>query len=428
MRGLLDFLQSEDAQLGLALLAAGGPQARPMGFGERMSMALGYRDQFRDSAEKKRLQEEDRQLRMEDRQWQQQQRERAKTQWGREDAKAALDQEIAALAPQFFKPGSPALAPLMGSALTGQDDGIVPSAGRTATPASFDMQGYVGALMSKDSTRALPMWLEMNKPRTPINVAPGGTLIDPTTFKPVFTAPDKPAEQPSDVRQYEFARGQGYTGSFLDYQRELKRAGASNVQVQYGAPVAGQDAQGNPIFFQPSKDGGRPAIIPGVAPPKTDKPLTEAQAKAQTFFGQMTAAENFYRENDIDTASLPSQVGVAAAGGRFNIAVPAQAQKAKQAQDQWSEAYLRFKTGAAATKDEVELNNRTFFPKVGDSSEVIEQKRLARESAMRDIKAAATGKPGEVPPLKPLKRPVAEGMYNGRKVIKYDDGSVEYAK
>jgi hypothetical protein len=49
--------------------------------------------------------------------------------------------------------------------------------------------------------------------------------------KPVYTAPDKPEAAPSSVREYQFAQGQGYQGSYEQFQREMKRAGASNVSV-----------------------------------------------------------------------------------------------------------------------------------------------------------------------------------------------------
>lgn len=39
------------------------------------------------------------------------------------------------------------------------------------------------------------------------------------------------------------------------------------TQVSYGVPVAGVDDKGNPVFFQPDKTGGAPAIVPGVKPP-----------------------------------------------------------------------------------------------------------------------------------------------------------------
>lgn len=222
--GLLDIFDTEQGRLGLAMLAAAGPQARPMGFGERMMGALSTVDQMRQRQRAQQLQDEERAYR-------QAVRDRQQTEWSRADEQYNRDREIAALAPQFLKPGTPALSPLMGSGLTGQDDGVAPSAGRAATPASFDMQGYVSALMSKDPARAIPMWQEMNKPRAPINVAPGSTLVDPSTFKPVFSAPDKPAEQPSAVREYQFAVSQGYPGTFQQFQIEQKKAGANNTSV-----------------------------------------------------------------------------------------------------------------------------------------------------------------------------------------------------
>lgn len=48
---------------------------------------------------------------------------------------------------------------------------------------------------------------------------------------PVFTAPPKPEAAPSSVREYQFAQGQGYQGSYEQFQRDMKKAGASNVNV-----------------------------------------------------------------------------------------------------------------------------------------------------------------------------------------------------
>ena len=64
-------------------------------------------------------------------------------------------------------------------------------------------------------------------------------------------------------------------------------------------------------------------------------------------------------------------------------------QQAKQAQNQWTEAYLRFKTGAGTNAHEVEANRKTFFPEFGDKPEQIQQKARAREQAERDISIAA---------------------------------------
>lgn len=56
---------------------------------------------------------------------------------------------------------------------------------------------------------------------------------------------------------------------------KTKTEGREPIQVnQFGSPVAGVDDKGNPVFFQPGKAGGQPAIVPGVKPPpsKTDQP------------------------------------------------------------------------------------------------------------------------------------------------------------
>lgn len=54
-----------------------------------------------------------------------------------------------------------------------------------------------------------------------------------------------------DVREYEYARSQGFTGSFVDWAQR-KRAGAGEYGLQ---PVWGRDADGNPVMMQPGKSG-----------------------------------------------------------------------------------------------------------------------------------------------------------------------------
>ena len=77
------------------------------------------------------------------------------------------------------------------------------------------------------------------------------------------------------------------------------------------------------------------------------------------------------------------------AGGIFNFLTPASAQQAKQAQNQWTEAYLRFKTGAGTNAHEIEANRKTYFPDLGDSPAVVAQKARMREQAQNDIAMAA---------------------------------------
>lgn len=198
----------------------------------------------------------------------------------------------------------------------------------------------------------------------------------------------KEATLPAAVQEYNYAVGQGYKGSFEDWKKSQKSEG---VTVNYGAPVAGVDAQGNPVFFQPSKTGGAPTIVSGVSPLREEKPATESQAKAGAFANQMSSASKEFgrlQGEGYDPTSFASQAATSVAGTPLTVLADPKAQQANQAQQQWAEAYLRFKTGAAATESEVKRNMRTFFPQFGDSPQVIAQKARMRKEAENDVRGA----------------------------------------
>lgn len=176
-----------------------------------------------------------------------------------------------------------------------------------------------------------------------------------------------------------------------DFQREMKKLGgamaAAGRQPEPLEQVLGED--GRPVFVRRSEAVGKTPFSPsasGKAPGQSaDKPLTESQAKGALYLGQMRSAS-------AELAKQPqvSPVATAATGSTWtNWAAPKEAQKVAQLQNQWAEAYLRAKTGAAATQGEVDLNRRTFFPVVGDSADVIKQKKEMREQAERDMEFTA---------------------------------------
>lgn len=218
----------------------------------------------------------------------------------------------------------------------------------------------------------------------------------------------------------------------LDAKKQVASAGATNVS--YGAPVEGIGPDGKPVFFQPSKGGGAPSLIPGVRPNDVKgKDLTESQAKATTFLGQMRSATQELSAIGADQTALSTQAETALAGGAMNAVIGQKAQRIRQAQDQWAEAFLRFKTGAASTPAEVQANRATFFPRVGDKPEQVEQKKRMRAQAERDMEVAAgrgtaqldAREPATVPPA--ARQVVRTGMLNGRKVVQYSDGTTDYA-
>lgn len=219
----------------------------------------------------------------------------------------------------------------------------------------------------------------------------GNQLVDVSGETPnvLFTGTDT-STQPSAVQEYQFALGQGYKGSFADWKKSQKSEG---VTVNYGAPVAGVDAQGNPVFFQPSKAGGAPQIVPNVAPLREEKAPTESQAKAAAFGSQMQSASQEFdqiQKEGFSPGATASQAQVELAATPLRALADPLAQRAQQSQAQWSEAYLRYKTGAAATEGEVKRNINTFFPKIGETDpKVIEQKARMRKQAEQDVMKSA---------------------------------------
>ena len=113
---------------------------------------------------------------------------------------------------------------------------------------------------------------------------------------------------------------------------------------------------------------------------------SEGERKAGLFQEQMRAASNTISSlGPVDMANKTNQAQFKGAGGLGNIAIDPKIQQYKQAADQWSESYLRVKTGAAATAPEVELNNRTFFPVFGDDAATVKLKERMRKKAEQDL-------------------------------------------
>lgn len=94
-----------------------------------------------------------------------------------------------------------------------------------------------------------------------LQVGPGGV-------KEAYRAPEKPEKEPEALRAIASVYGKG-SPEYMQAARNYITKTTTHqpgVSVSYGQPVAGVDASGNPVFFQPAKGGGQPAIVPGVKP------------------------------------------------------------------------------------------------------------------------------------------------------------------
>jgi hypothetical protein len=104
----------------------------------------------------------------------------------------------------------------------------------------FDPGSMLGKGASADSVmQMLQLQQAMKKPAVaPIKLGKDENLLDPTTFKTLASGPkgeDKPTD---DIREYNLATSQGYKGTFNQYLKELKAAGASRVSVPVNVNTA----------------------------------------------------------------------------------------------------------------------------------------------------------------------------------------------
>lgn len=254
-----------------------------------------------------------------------------------------------------------------------------------------------------DPRAALSM---MPKPQGAVSLARGGKLVDPTSGRVLADNPE-PEKKES---LYGKVNPSEYTEPSL---RKFAQSGNHADLVPYRKPDRPDsprpqlhDGPNGPMWVTPPQIGAGASVpvtdekgnpIPGK---KRDQPLTESQAKGTLFLGQMREAEKSISGLKFKPETTTAQAQLAAAlrakeapgmlsGTLLNVAAGKDAQQYAQAAEQWSEAFLRIKTGAASTRDEVLRNVRTFFPQPGDTPDVIKQKNQMRASANKQMEIIA---------------------------------------
>ena len=200
----------------------------------------------------------------------------------------------------------------------------------------------------------------------------------------VLVPVERENKAPSAVQEYEYAQRQGYKGSFRDFQNERARAGASTTTVSYGAPVAGVDESGKPVFFQPAKEGGKPSIVPGVRP--KPEAMGANESNAALFADRMAQSAPV-----LDALPPPSVTAGAKAGvpGIGNILTSDKNRQFLQAERNFITAVLRKESGAAISAGEYDQARRLYIPQAGDDAQTLQMKKQARDSAIAGIARGA---------------------------------------
>ena len=238
----------------------------------------------------------------------------------------------------------------------------------------------------------------------PIKVGIEDTLIDPVTMKPVFTGAGKP-RAPLQID----------TGTAI----ELRDPNNPTVVLQRipksQMPTAGQvveredgtflidtrTGQARPVMGQ----GGQPLVGGG-------KPLTETQGNAVSFGARAVEANriatDLEKQGVTNTGVIRTVTGGVLGGApiigdkleqnvrsTFNV-LPTflggpnpQQQQNDQARRDFVSAVLRKESGAAISATEYANEEKKYFPQLGDSEQVIQQKQNSRLKAIEGLKSQA---------------------------------------
>ena len=276
--------------LSQALLQAGAPSKVPMGFAQGLGQGIGG---FNTGMKEGRDQLVQRYLLS---------MEIAK----KKREEAAMERREASL--DILRKGPPGVA-----AVTETDEGA-----RTAAfePNPFD-SAYMGAMFDVAPEQAVaatlkppPKSLAQIKAeerakyagRPPALLSPRDqafAALTPEQQRQALGGNAPPPATPSSIQEYNFAKSQGYKGTFAEFQQEQRRAGATQVNVgqngiDYGSPESGfawaRDREGK-VLLEPEPGSGRlrPVAVP-IGGGKIEREATEKAQKA----GEAKALENVY--------------------------------------------------------------------------------------------------------------------------------------
>lgn len=283
MAGLLDlFGNADDAQrAGLLMLAAAGPRAQPASFGQRLLESVQQFDAGTQQKKERAAQEEERKQRAAQMQQAMQmqafQMQQAQTLAARQAEQEAATKQFRAQLP------SPEMASAQG-ALAGGGGPTVANAQRMQ-PVDPN-QSLLFKAMQAGQVSPMDYVSSLRKDTAPIKVGAGETLLHPGTMKPLFTNP-KVEDTPAAVREYQFARSQGYDKSFDQWKHDQAAAGAANVNVKTdvktGESLAGQVGK--------IVSGTRDQALAGLKLVDTAQRVNEAlDAKAGVYAGPLANA------------------------------------------------------------------------------------------------------------------------------------------
>lgn len=327
-------------------------------------------------------------------------------------SKAALTKDTLEAAGKRYETWSSAMAPLINKPDLSHDD--ILTVGNQLERAGVIQPGWkadvpMNALQLPDYVKSVAMRAEQGRKAVEmlmpkVQMVDGGSVITPfntnTLAGPigpiagaaVTTKTATPGEVMTDTR----TRSEGAANRAVTIRGQNLADARSREQIEQGKVPAGYRRL----------DNGNLEAIPG-GPAEKDKALTETQGNAAGFGmraakandilntlesqGTMGKGAGAVEGTRMSLERLPL-VGTALgniAGAAGNKVISAAEQQYMQAVRDFATAVLRKESGASINPSEFDTVYRQYFPRVGDSPEVIKQKAENRKTAIESLKIQA---------------------------------------
>ena len=201
-------------------------------------------------------------------------------------------------------------------------------------------------------------------------------------------------------------RGQDITMRGQDLSRDTAIRGqdisASTARRGQDITARGQDLSRDTALRGQNLTNARAIEAQNKKIPASEK-LTEGMRSTGQYAARMKAAEDLLGQTTEQAPGIGEKVMGALGETSANIARSPDRQKALQAQRDWVRAKLRKESGAAIGVDEMNNEILTYFPQIGDSQDVIDQKKIARDQAVTGMIESSGGAyvAPKAPPAKP---------------------------
>lgn len=213
----------------------------------------------------------------------------------------------------------------------------------------------------------------------PTEVSEGSSLVrlNPATgqYEKIVDGGQKKTD---DIRNYEYAKNNGFQGTIQDYQKEKlgMSSGAYDIQTD---PTTGQFYRINKLTGQTEPISG----VGGVGQFQVGVKPSDSQNAAAGFSSRASASNSIIDK----LGSVGSEMkGVVSGSGLFpNLLKSSDRQQLEQAQRDFVNSVLRRESGAAISPAEFQNAAQQYFPQPGDSNAVMQQKAANRMRTIQNL-------------------------------------------